>query len=44
MDKNVHCEKCGAKFNNRNHRKKHMKHPCGDEVKFSPNLFVYKLL
>ena len=34
MDWDVQCEKCGVKFKNKNHRKKHIRYPCGDEVRF----------
>ena len=34
MDKDVHCNKCGMKLIIRNHKKKHMRNPHGDEVKF----------
>ena len=28
MDKDVQCQKCGVKFNNKNHKKKHMWNKC----------------
>ena len=34
MDKDVHCQKCGVKFRNRNHKKKHMRTPCEEKVRF----------
>ena len=34
MYKDGHCNKCGVKFINRNHKKKNMRNPHGDEVRF----------
>ena len=34
MDWDVQCEKCGIKYANKNHRKKHIRYTCGDKVRF----------
>ena len=34
MDWDDQCKKCGVTFGNKNHRKKHMRYTCGDEVRF----------
>ena len=34
MDKDVQCQQYAVKFTNRNHKKKHMLNPYGEEVRF----------